>query len=44
MIITANTYTELAEILQSLGYQLVADLPAGTSITRKGKVFTVVIP
>lgn len=44
MIITAQGYTEFAEILQSLGYHPFADLPAGTTINEKGGVFKVVIP
>lgn len=44
MTIIANGYTAFSQALQSRGFLLVADLPAGTSITRKRGMFVVRFP
>lgn len=44
MTIVARGYTAIAQALESRGFLLVADLPAGTSITRKRGMFIVRLP
>lgn len=44
MTITAHGYTAFAQALQSQGFFLFADLPAGTTITRKRGMFIVRLP
>lgn len=44
MTILAHGYTAFAQALNSQGFSLFADLPAGTTITRKGECFEVNIP
>lgn len=44
MTIVALGYTAFSQALQSRGFFLFADLPAGTTITRKGEFFVVRLP
>lgn len=44
MTIIASGYTAFSKALQARGFFLFADLPAGTTITRRGNVFEVKLP
>lgn len=44
MTILARGYTAFAQALNSQGFFLFADLPAGTTITRRGDRFVVRLP
>lgn len=44
MTIIARGYTAFSKALQSRGFFLFADLPAGTTITRKRGMFIVRLP